>query len=464
MDEINLQEEKKMLTDMKAYFHKGNTKDIKFRIEQLRNLKSIIIQHEEEIIEAHLRDLGRHPYETYAAEIGSVLNSIGYIIKHLRKWAKVKKVKTPIHQFGSKSYIQPEPYGVVLVIGPFNYPFNLSIEPMIGAMAAGNCVVIKPSEQTPTVSKVIREMLTKNFEHNYIRVVEGEKEVTSRLIHSPFDYIFFTGSVPVGKIVMEAASVNLTPVTLELGGKSPCIIDKSANIKVAAERIAWGKFFNAGQTCIAPDYLLIHQSIKDKFTEEFKNTISKFYGDNIEKSKDFSRIVNERHTNRLISIIEKDRKKIIFGGNYNLKNKYIEPTVIDKVTWEDECMKDELFGPIMPMMSFNNINEVIGMINGRPKPLAIYTFSNDKSVQNKILTSTSSGGFCVNDTLSHFSTHYLPFGGVGNAGMGAYHGEESFKTFSHMKSILNKSTAVRMSLIFPPYSDSNLKIVKKLLK
>lgn len=453
-----------MLKDLKNYYYKGETRNLSFRIDQLKKLKRIIIENQDALIKAHREDLGRHEFETYAAEIGSVLVSISYTIKHLKKWTKIKRVKTPIHQFGSKSYIIPEPYGVVLVIAPFNYPFNLVIEPMLGAIAAGNCVVVKPSEQTPNVTRIVREMLTKNFDNNYIRVVEGDKEVITRLINSPFDYIFFTGSVKVGKIIMQAASKNLVPVTLELGGKSPCIVDKTANIKVAAERIAWGKFFNAGQTCIAPDYLVIHSSIKEQFINEFKNTITRFYSEKIEGSKDFARIVSEKHTNRLISIIEKDRSKIIFGGNYNLNNKYIEPTIIDNVSWEDECMQDELFGPIMPIMSYDDINSVIKMVNDRPKPLALYIFSNDKSTQKKVLSETSSGGCCVNDTVSHFSTHYLPFGGVGNSGIGAYHGKKSFETFSHMKGVLNKSPRIRMSMIFPPYTESNLNMIKKILK
>ncbi len=464
MKELNLYEEIKMLKMMKSYYYSGDTRTVEFRIEQLKKLKQLIIEHQDEITEAHRIDLGRHELETYAAEIGSVLSSISFIVKHLKKWMREKKVKTPIHQFGAKSYIKPEPYGVVLVIAPFNYPFNLCIEPMIGAIAAGNCVVLKPSEQTPTVAKIINKLITENFSKEYIQVIEGGRENITRLIHSPFDYIFFTGSVPVGKVIMEAASKNLIPVTLELGGKSPCIVDEDANIKVAAERIVWGKFFNAGQTCIAPDYLVVHKSIKDVFEDELKKTITRFYGKEISKSKDFGRIVNERHTQRLATIIEKDKGKIVFGGRYDIVERYIEPTMIDGVVWEDESMKDEIFGPILPIMSFRDIHKVITMINERPKPLALYVFTEDQSVQNKVLENTSSGGSCINDTISHFSSHYLPFGGVGGAGMGAYHGETSFTTFSHMKSVLKKSTKIRMKMIFPPYSDSSLKMIKGTMK
>ncbi|WDV46656.1 aldehyde dehydrogenase [Clostridiaceae bacterium M8S5] len=453
-----------MLTNMKDYFYSDETKSYAFRIKQLKKLRTIIINYENDIIKALELDLGRHGFETYAAEIGGVLSSITYMTKHLKKWMKTKRVKTPIHQFLSKSYIKPEPYGVVLIIGPFNYPFNLCIEPLIGAIAAGNCVVVKPSEQTPNVAKVITNMLRENFEKSYINVVNGGRETITDLIHTPFDYIFFTGSVPVGKIIMKAASENLVPVTLELGGKSPCIVDKEANVKIAAMRIAWGKFFNTGQTCVAPDYLFVHTDIKETFIKEFKRIIKTFYGERIHESKDFGRIVNLKHTKRLVSIINKDKDKIIYGGGYDIDSKYIEPTLIDEVTWDDECMKDEIFGPILPIMEYSNLDTVIKMINNRPKPLALYVFSENKKIQSKILNKTSSGGSCVNDTVSHFTSHYLPFGGVGNSGIGAYHGKSSFITFSHMKSILNKSTKINMKMAFPPYTDTNLKLIKKILK
>lgn len=464
MKDLNIEEETNMLNMMKGYYFKGDTKNVEFRIGQLKKLKQLIVKNEDKIIEALRQDLGRHKFESYVAEVGSVLSSISFIVKHLRKWLKAKKVKTPIHQFGAKSYIKPEPYGVVLIIGPFNYPFSLCIEPMIGAIAAGNCVVIKPSEQTPRVSKVIKDLIEENFSKEYLQVIEGGKEEITRLIHLPFDYIFFTGSVPVGKVIMEAASKNLIPVTLELGGKSPCIVDKDANIEVAAERIVWGKFLNAGQTCIAPDYLLVHESIKEKFINEFKNTIARFYGKEVSESKDFGRIVNEKHAKRLSVIIEADKEKVVFGGSYNIGERYIEPTLIDGVTWEDECMREEIFGPILPMMSFRDIDKAITMINERPKPLALYVFTENRYVQNKVLEGTSSGGSCINDTISHVASHYLPFGGVGHAGMGAYHGEASFTTFSHMKSVLNKSTKIKMKMIFPPYSDSSLNMIKKIMK
>ncbi|SKC76329.1 aldehyde dehydrogenase [Maledivibacter halophilus] len=464
MEKVDKDKGFEILNNMKKYYYSGETRSAEFRIEQLKKLKELIIKYEYEIIEAIRIDLGRHELETYEVEIGFLLNSISYMMKHLKRWMTPKKVKTPIHQFGARSYIKPQPYGLVLIIGPFNYPFSLLIEPMIGAIAAGNCVLLKPSEQTPNVSSLIKKIIEANFKREYIGVVEGGAEIITPLIHMPFDYIFFTGSPSIGKIIMKAASKNLIPVTLELGGKSPCIVDKDVNIKIASKRIAWGKFFNAGQTCIAPDYVLIHESIHDEFLEELKKTIKEFYGNDVFLSKSFGRIVNERHTKRIIAIIENDKDKILFGGKYNIEENYIEPTVIDKVTWKDESMKEEIFGPVLPVMTFTDIDKVITMINERPKPLAIYIFAENKSVQRKVIENTSSGGACINDTLSHFSNHHLPFGGVGNSGMGSYRGKMSFKTFSHMKGVLNKSTKINMKQIFPPYSNSNLNIIKKILR
>lgn len=454
----------KILEDMKTYYHKGETRSVDFRLKQLVILKKTIREYEDKIIEAVKIDLGRHQLESYAVEVGCLLDSITYIMKNLRKWSKDKKVNTPISLFKSKSYIRAEPYGVVYIIGPFNYPVNLCIEPLVGAMAAGNCSVVTPSEQTPTVSKVINKMLSEKFDPNYIRVIEGGKDTITQLISSPLDYIFFTGSVPVGRIIMEAASKNLIPVTLELGGKCPCIINKDAKIEVAAERIAWGKFFNAGQTCVAPDYLIVHEDIKDKFIDEFRKVIRRFYGDDIKASSDFARIVNIRHTNRLISIIEKDRKNIIFGGHYDLEQNYIEPTLIDNVNWDNESMADEIFGPILPIMYFRDMDDVISMLNSRAKPLALYIFSESKHVQQKVLNTTSSGGSCVNDVVNHFVNSRIPFGGVGNSGIGAYHGEMSFKVFSHMKSVLDRSTGLRMALNYPPYTAKKFGIIKRILK
>jgi aldehyde dehydrogenase (NAD+) len=452
-----------LLNEHKEYFHKGETKDLNFRIEALKKLKNNIKKYEKELLNALYRDLGKSEFEAYSTEIGFVLDSIGTFTKNLKKWAKIKRVATPIHQFPSKSYIMYEPYGTVLIIGPFNYPFQLLIEPLIGAIAAGNCAILKPSESTPTVSTLVKKIIEETFEEKYIRVIEGEKEVTSALINSPFDYIFFTGSVPVGKIVMQAASKHLVPVTLELGGKSPAIIDKTANLDIAANRLLFGKLVNSGQTCIAPDYILVHKDVKNVFLEKLKATIINFYGEDASKSSDYGRIVNIKQFQRLISILERDKNKIIYGGNSNETTLYIEPTILNDITWQDASMEDEIFGPILPILQYEDTKEAIILINSKPKPLALYVFTADKQIESLVLNSVSFGGGCVNDTISHVASASLPFGGVGNSGIGSYHGKDSFLTFSHRKSILKKSTALNIKLIFPPYGN-RVNLVRKLLK
>jgi aldehyde dehydrogenase (NAD+) len=463
METLNNEKVLEILKAHKQYFHSGTTKDINFRIRMLRKLKETIKKYEKDILAALHEDLRKSEFEAYSTEIGFVLDSIGYMIKNLKKWSKPVKVKTPIHQHPSKTYIMYEPYGTVLIIGPFNYPFQLVIEPLIGSMAAGNCAVLKPSESTPTISALLKRLIGETFDKEYIRVVEGEREATSALINSPFDYIFFTGSVPVGRIVMEAAGKNLVPVTLELGGKSPTIIDKTANLDIAAKRIMWGKLINTGQTCIAPDYLLVHKDIKEQLIASLKATIIDFYGSDASKSKDYGRIVNTRQFHRLASIIDRDKSKIAYGGAYNKEDLYIEPTLIDNATWSDSSMEDEIFGPILPILEYSDLKLVINMINERPKPLALYLFTEDAAVERKVLNSISFGGGCVNDTISHVASPYMPFGGVGNSGIGGYHGEESFKTFSHRKSILKKSTSFNMNIIYPPYKNK-VDLVRKLLK
>ncbi|MBU3111589.1 aldehyde dehydrogenase [Clostridium lacusfryxellense] len=463
METIDQEAVQSMLNEHNKYFLLGETRDIDFRIAALKKLKNVIKKYEEEIIKALYRDLGKSEFEAYGTEIGFVLDSIGNFIKHLKSWAKTKNVRTPLHQFPSKGYIMYEPYGTVLIIGPFNYPFQLLIEPLIGAIAAGNCAILKPSESTPTVSGLVKKIIEDAFEKEYIRVIEGEKETTSALINSPFDYIFFTGSVPVGRIVMKAAAENLVPVTLELGGKSPVIVDKTANLELAAKRILWGKLINAGQTCIAPDYIFVHKSIKERFIQMLKIEVVNFYGEDASKSSDYGRIVNKRQFDRLATIIENDKNKIIYGGGSNAGALYIEPTIIDKVNWQDDVMKDEIFGPIMPILEYENLDEVIEMINDRPKPLSLYVFTEDKNFETTVLRRISFGGGCINDTISHVASSNMPFGGVGNSGMGSYHGRDSFETFSHRKSILKKSTSMDIKLIFPPYGNRD-KLIRKMLK
>ncbi|MBU3180824.1 aldehyde dehydrogenase [Clostridium psychrophilum] len=463
MDIIDKTLAQSMLDEHNKFFHTDETRNMDYRISALKKLKSVIKKYEKEIINALYRDLGKSEFEAYGTEIGFVLDSIGNFIKHLKNWAKTKKVTTPLHQFSSKGYIMYEPYGTVLIIGPFNYPFQLLIEPLVGAIAAGNCAILKPSESTPTVSSLVKKIIEETFEKKYIQVVEGERETTSVFINLDFDYIFFTGSVPVGKIIMKAAAENLVPVTLELGGKSPVIVDKTANLEIAAKRILWGKLVNAGQTCIAPDYILVHKDVKEDFIEKLKSTVVSFYGEDASKSIDYGRIVNSRQFERLSAILDKDENKIIYGGHSNAGALYIEPTIIDKVNWKDAVMQDEIFGPIMPILEYEDLEKVIAMVNDRPKPLSLYVFTEDKNVEAAVLNRVSFGGGCVNDTIFHVASSNMPFGGVGNSGMGSYHGKDSFETFSHRKSILKKNTSIDIKLIFPPYGN-RAKLIRKILK
>lgn len=453
-----------ILKEHHDFFETQATKSIDFRIKQLKKLKMGIKKYEDEIYAALKKDLRKNKVESYTTEIGFTYNSIEEAVKNLRKWARPKKVKTPIFLAPSKSFIISEPYGTVLIMGPYNYPFQLIIEPLIGVIAAGNCAVLKPSEVSPNVADVICRMTAEIFDADYIRSLEGGIETNTSLINADFDYIFFTGSVVVGKIVMQAAAKNLTPVTLELGGKSPVIVDKSCNIRDAARKIIWGKTVNAGQTCVAPDYVFAHQSIKNELIEEMKRALREFYGAEIQKSESLGRIINERHFNRLKAILEKDKEKIVYGGQYDAEDKYISPTIIEASSYDAACMQEEIFGPILPIMTYDSLNKVIVSINKHPKPLALYLFANDKNVEAEVINKISSGGVSINDTILHLANPQLPFGGVGNSGIGSYHGEESFKTFSHRKSVLKKSSRVNIPLMYPPYSQKKLDIIKKFLK
>lgn len=452
-----------MLKEHQLFFDGGHTKEIPFRLQQLQKLKNSLKQYEGRLITALYQDLGKSEFESYATEIGFTLDSIGYMMKHLKRFAKPVKVKSPLHFFPAKSYVLSEPYGTALIIGPFNYPVQLLIEPLIGAIAAGNCAVLKPSESTPAVSAVIEQLIQETFEPQYIRVVQGEKETTNLLIHAKFDYIFFTGSVPVGRIVMEAAAKNLVPVTLELGGKSPVIVDKTANLDVAARRIVWGKLLNVGQTCIAPDYLLVHSAVAEELISRIKQYITKFYGQDVQQNADYGRIVNERQVQRLADIIDRDRDKVVMGGTVVQENLYIEPTILYPATWTDAAMEDEIFGPILPILEYSQLEDAIQTINKHPKPLALYLFTEDKSVEREVLGRVSFGGGCINDTISHVASTYLPFGGVGNSGIGGYHGKHSFDVFSHSKSIIKRSTKIDFGIVYPPYGNK-VKLVRKVMK
>ncbi|MCT4543433.1 MAG: aldehyde dehydrogenase [Vallitalea sp.] len=453
---------KELVENQRRYFLKHETKDITFRKKQLQKLKMAIHKYEKQLYDGLNKDFRKSEFETYETELGMALEEITYTIKHLSKWAKPKKRPTPLAHFKSSSKIYSEPYGVVLIMSPWNYPFLLTISPLIGAMAAGNCVVIKTSRYVPNTSSVIKKMIEDFFDAGYITVVEGGRDVNQALLAEKFDYIFFTGSPTVGKIVMESGAKNLTPVTLELGGKSPCIVDNTANIKIAAKRIIWGKLVNCGQTCVAPDYILAHKDIKDKLIKELIKVINEYYGENIYESPDLPRIINEKHYKRLAGLINKD--KVIFGGETIEKDNYIEPTIMDNVTWEDSVMQEEIFGPLIPVLEFDNTKEVITLLNSKPKPLALYYYSTNKQNIQEVLKKVSYGGGCVNDTLVHLANINMPFGGVGNSGMGGYHGIDSFRTFSHFKSVLTKAMWIDIDVRYPPYTKKKLNLIKKLVK
>lgn len=450
-----------LIKAQKKYFMNGHTRDIDKRIAQLKKLRTFIQVNEEAILNALREDLGKPHFEGYATEVGYVLESISHFVKHLKGWAKDEKVKAPIHQIPATSYIRYEPYGVVAVIAPFNYPFQLLIEPMIGAIAAGNTVIVKPSEYAEKTALIIQKLVKECFQTEYVAVVTGGKEMTSELIHAPLDYIFFTGSVPVGKIVMKAAAERLTPITLELGGKSPTIVHKDANVKVAAKRIAWGKFINTGQTCIAPDYVYVHESIRSDFLNELALAIQQFYGHDPLVSEDYGKIINERHYDRLINLLDPD--KVVIGGQTDRETLYIAPTVMADVGWEDAVMQDEIFGPILPVLTYTNLNDILNLMAEKPKPLALYLFSESDVIHTHVMEKVQFGGGCINDTLTHIANPNMPFGGVGGSGMGHYHGYDSFLTFSHKKAIHKKSTRIEHGLVFPPYRHK-LQLIKKILK
>ncbi len=435
------------IDQQRQFFHTGRTKDLSFRKEALKKLKAMILRYEPQINEALKHDLNKSEYEAFVTEIGVLIEEINFMLKHLDQWARPRAVKPSFMTIGSKSMIYPEPYGVVLVIAPWNYPFHLAIAPIIGAIGAGNCVMLKPSELTPRTSALLSELIQKVFPPEYISVVEGGVEVSTSLLEKKFDYIFFTGSVSVGKIVMSAAAKHLTPVTLELGGKSPCIVHEDANLALAAKRIVWGKFINAGQTCVAPDYLYVQESIKEDLLKRMKKEIEEIYGNRILEKQNFTRIVSKKHFDRLQRFLSNG--SLITGGRADRQSLMIEPTLLDHISWNDEVMQDEIFGPILPVLTYRTLGDVIAEVNQRPKPLALYLFSESPTVQELVLGTISFGGGCVNDTLMHLSSPHLPFGGVGESGVGAYHGKGSFDTFSHEKSILKQTTRFDIPLRYP---------------
>ncbi|MDF2946634.1 MAG: aldehyde dehydrogenase [Bacillales bacterium] len=451
----------KLLSAQKNYFNSGVTRTYDFRIKMLKKLKDSIVKHEAEIFSALKLDLNKGELETYTTEIGILYEEINFVIKRLARFMRPKKVKTALTHMGSSSKIIYEPFGVCLIIAPWNYPFQLALSPLVGAIAAGNTAVIKPSELTPNVSRLINKLISESFPEEYITVVEGAVDVSTELLKQPFDKIFFTGSVPVGKIVMEAAAKHLTPITLELGGKSPCIVHKDADLNLAAKRIVFGKFTNAGQTCVAPDYLYIHKDIKETFLEKVKTVIKDFYSSNPIENKDYVRIVSKRHFDRLTQFLHDG--DIIIGGDTKEELLKIEPTVITNVNWDMPIMSDEIFGPLLPILEFDDIKEIVATIVTKPKPLALYLFTSDKEVEAFVTERISYGGGCINDTLMHVATPYLPFGGVGPSGLGSYHGEHSFLCFSHAKSVLMQTNLFDMSIKYPNYKNG-LNVVRKFMK
>lgn len=455
----------KLTEAQKQFFETGRTRDLAFRICQLQLLADAMRKNETVLEEALKKDLGKSAFESYATEIGFVLADIRYTIQNLQKWSAPKRVRTPLYLFPGKSKIQKEPYGSVLILGPYNYPVQLLAEPLIGAIAAGNCAVLKPSELTPHVSKAMYQIVHSTFKEEYIACVEGGVEVNQELLSRKFDYIFFTGSERVGRIVMKAAAENLTPVTLELGGKSPVIIEKTANIKEAARRIAWGKLMNAGQTCVAPDYVLVDESRKQQFLTEMKTAFSHLYGKEIKKNPHFGRIVNERHMERLQKILEQDAKYLFCGGEADALQRYIEPAILDLGKDQNAAsMQEELFGPILPVLSYHKLEDAVRFVNKRAKPLALYLFTKKRSAERFVLERVSSGGVCVNDTISHLINPDLPFGGVGASGMGQYHGKYSFDTFTHEKSVFYKPADWNLPVCYPPFTKGKMNLVKFFLK
>ena len=450
-----------LIQRQRDFFRSGRTKPVLYRINALKTLKKSIFANENKIYTALREDLGKSEFESFAGEIGVVLSEISEAVKHIRSWAKPRKVKSRMINFPDRNIIYPQPYGVILIIGPWNYPLQLILAPLVAAIAAGNCIVIKPSELAPATSNLISGIISASFPSEYLAVVEGGIEESQALLKQRFDFIFFTGRSKVGRIVMKEAAANLTPIALELAGKSPAIVESDANIDVAARRIVWGKFFNAGQTCVAPDYLLANSKISRRLLDAMIRTIHQFYGDDPSESPDFSRIINDSHFDRLARLMSDGR--ILIGGEKDRDKRYIAPTIITGISWEDPIMQEEIFGPILPVLEFDDLDTVLEKISSRPRPLALYCFSSNKSTCKRVLERVEFGGGCINDCVTHLLNPALPFGGVGESGMGCYHGKYGFETFSHRKSILEKGTWMDIALRYPPYA-GKLKWMKKILK
>ena len=446
----------------RAHFQTGATLPLSARRAALKALHQAIQERERDITAALAEDLNKSPAESYMCEIGMTLSELRYAEKHLGRWMRDRHVPTPLSQFHAKSSTVCDPYGVVLIMSPWNYPFMLTMDPLIGAIAAGNCCVVKPSAYSPATSAVIQEILSQCFPTEYVAVVEGGRAENQALLEQKFDYIFFTGSVAVGKEVMTKAAAHLTPVTLELGGKSPCVVDRSAKLDLAAKRLVFGKLLNCGQTCVAPDYVLIDKAVKDAFIASLKKWMTAMYGSDPLDNQGYVHMINQKHFDRVMGLIDQD--KVVYGGKGDPETRKIQPTILDGVSPEDPVMQEEIFGPLLPILTYDTIQQAQDFINSRPHPLALYLLSEDKAVQERFLRRVPFGGGCINDTIIHLATSRMGFGGVGDSGMGSYHGKESFNTFSRRKSIVKKSTWLDLSLRYAPYSPKQEKMLRFFLK
>lgn len=452
---------RQIYNQQKEYFNSQATKSYQKRVAALEDLKAVIQQYESRLIKAMQADMAKPETEAAGGEIWYVLEEIDYTLRHLKRWMKPKRKRTPLLHFRASSVIYPEPFGQVLIIAPWNYPFNLLFSPLVGALAAGDTAILKPSELAPQTAKVVEEMIHAKFDAGLLRVVNGGVETAKALLSLPFDYIFFTGGSRVGKIVMKAAAEHLTPVTLELGGKSPAIVDASADLEVAASRIVWGKFFNAGQTCIAPDYVLVEKSVHSDLISKFKQRILTYYGENPQNSPDYARIINQEHFKRLVGLI--DPQKTIHGGQVDAEKRFIAPTILDRVTLEDAVMGEEVFGPILPIIPYEKLDDALALIQQNPNPLALYLFTRDPAVEKRIIAEVPFGGGCINDVISQVMNEEIPFGGRGMSGMGSYHGKYSFDTFSHDKSIIHRKNWPDVAVRYPPYGVDK-KIMRRFFK
>lgn len=453
---------KSLIKNQRNYFYSGDTLDINKRISSLKKLKSCIIRYEDKINNSLKKDLGKSRVESFMCETGLVISEINYMIKNIRKFSCEKRVHTPIAQFHSRSFVKPSPYGVVLIMSPWNYPFLLTMSPLTDAIAAGNTVILKPSAYSPNTTEIICEIINRCFDKEYVSVIKGGRSENTCLLNEHFDYIFFTGSQSVGKEVMKHAAGHLTPITLELGGKSPCIVEKSANIKLAAKRIVFGKFLNCGQTCVAPDYIYCDEMVKNELISEIKKQIKIQFGSEPIKNNNYGKIINEKHFKRLLAL--SDTSKIIYGGGYNQSVLKIEPSVMDNVTFDDAVMQEEIFGPILPVLTYKSIGKAICRINSMPHPLALYIFTGNRHIARKVISRCGFGGGCINDTIIHLATSEMGFGGFGESGMGSYHGKDGFNTFSHYKSIVDKKIWPDLPMRYQPYNSLNDRLIHLFLK